>query len=165
MGSPINQRAVIVENYRQLAKHCREFIAFELGQVFAPFGAIYDLDIYEQLMRIDNCFGAKHSSLRRQPEWDRLALRDRSRKEFMVLTGNDLAIDMVMYGSDYLLGLSTFAPDAFALRDAYLARGRSTVLRTERRVAIPRLLRLPRADTGVQTRRGDVPAPARLAHQ
>jgi hypothetical protein len=24
---------------------------------------------------------------------------------------------MVMYGSDYLLGLSTFAPDAFALRD------------------------------------------------
>lgn len=35
----------------------------------------------------------------------------------MVFTGNDLAIDMVMYGSDYLLGLSTFAPDAFAVRD------------------------------------------------
>ena len=34
-----------------------------------------------------------------------------------MLTGNDLAIDMVMYGSDYLLGLSTFAPDLFALRD------------------------------------------------
>ena len=32
----------------------------------------------------------------------------------MVLTGNDLAIDMVMYGSDYLLGLSTFAPEEFA---------------------------------------------------
>ena len=35
-----------------------------------------------------------------------------------MLTGNDLAIDMVMYGSDYLLGLSTFAPDLFARRDA-----------------------------------------------
>ena len=33
------------------------------------------------------------------------------RPDFLVLTGNDLAIDMVMYGSDYLLGLSTFAPD------------------------------------------------------
>ncbi len=37
--------------------------------------------------------------------------------------GNDLAIDMVMYGSDYLLGLSTFAPDAFALRDHHWASG------------------------------------------
>ncbi|NMD24087.1 MAG: dihydrodipicolinate synthase family protein, partial [Actinobacteria bacterium] len=37
--------------------------------------------------------------------------------DFMVLTGNDLAIDMVMWGSDYLLGLSTFAPAEFALRD------------------------------------------------
>ena len=41
----------------------------------------------------------------------------------MVLTGNDLAIDMVMYGSDYLLGLSAFAPDAFARRDAYWRDG------------------------------------------
>jgi hypothetical protein len=44
-------------------------------------------------------------------------VRDRVRPEFRVFTGNDLAIDMVMYGSDYLLGLSTFAPEAFALRD------------------------------------------------
>jgi hypothetical protein len=40
-----------------------------------------------------------------------------------VYTGNDLAIDMVMYGSDYLLGLSTFAPDLFARRDALWAAG------------------------------------------
>ncbi|MFZ2441178.1 MAG: dihydrodipicolinate synthase family protein, partial [Ilumatobacteraceae bacterium] len=50
-------------------------------------------------------------------EWDRLRLRDELRPDFMVLTGNDLAIDMVMWGSDYLLGLSTFAPAEFALRD------------------------------------------------
>jgi len=40
-----------------------------------------------------------------------------------VLTGNDLAIDMVMYGSDYLLGLSTFAPAEFAARDRCWAEG------------------------------------------
>ena len=37
--------------------------------------------------------------------------------------GNDLAIDMVMYGSDYLLGLATFAPEAFARRDRYWQSG------------------------------------------
>ena len=31
--------------------------------------------------------------------------------------------DKVMYGSDYLLGLSTFAPDAFAARDAMRVDG------------------------------------------
>ena len=30
---------------------------------------------------------------------------------------------MVMYGSDYLLGISTFDPDAFALRDKWWAEG------------------------------------------
>ena len=74
-------------------------------------------------MEIPACIGAKHSSLERGPEWERLALRDRLRPEFLVLTGNDLAIDMVMYGSDYLLGLSTFAPDLFARRDAWWEAG------------------------------------------
>ena len=50
-------------------------------------------------------------------------LRDELRPDFRVFTGNDLAIDMVMYGSDYLLGLSTFAPDEFAKRDAAWAAG------------------------------------------
>jgi hypothetical protein len=52
-----------------------------------------------------------------------LELRDEVRPDFHVYTGNDLAIDMVMYGSDYLLGLSTFAPDLFAKRDAYWLAG------------------------------------------
>lgn len=107
----------VVQHYQTLSTYCDRFYAFELGTMFAPFGKIYSLDVYEQLIRIDNCLGAKHSSLSRMLEWQRLQLRDRVRPEFKVLTGNDLAIDMVMYGSDYLLGLSTFAPDAFALRD------------------------------------------------
>ncbi len=93
------------------------FIGFELGAMFVPYGRIPSLDAYEAMMGIHSCIGAKHSSLSRQLEWDRLALRDRVRPDFLVFTGNDLAIDMVMYGSDYLLGLSTFAPEEFALRD------------------------------------------------
>jgi dihydrodipicolinate synthase/N-acetylneuraminate lyase len=113
----------IVENYQSLSTSCDSFYAFELGTVFAPFGNIYSLNVYEQLMGIDNCLGAKHSSLSRDLEWQRLILRDQKRPDFKVLTGNDLAIDMVMYGSDYLLGLSTFAPDAFAARDAMWESG------------------------------------------
>ena len=93
------------------------FIAFELGPMFVSYGRIVGLDTYRRLLGIPECIGAKHSSLSRQLEWDRLRLRDELRPEFKVFTGNDLAIDMVMWGSDYLLGLSTFAPAEFALRD------------------------------------------------
>ncbi|GAB5443308.1 MAG: dihydrodipicolinate synthase family protein [Fuerstiella sp.] len=113
----------IVESYRQLSALCDRWIGFELGTVFLPFGRIYSLDVYHELMKINRCLGAKHSSLRRDLEWQRLALRDQHRPDFMVLTGNDLAIDMVMYGSDYLLGLSSFCPDLFALRDRMWAGG------------------------------------------
>lgn len=113
----------IVEAYSSLAADCQSFLFFELGKVFAPFGKIYSLEVYEQLMGIPNVIGAKHSSLKRELEWQRLTLRNKIRPEFKVFTGNDLAIDMVMYGSDYLLGLSTFAPDAFAARDAMWQSG------------------------------------------
>jgi dihydrodipicolinate synthase/N-acetylneuraminate lyase len=99
------------------------FIGFELGSMFVPYGRIPSLGAYEAMLGIESCVGAKHSSLSRQLEWDRLAVRDRVRPDFGVFTGNDLAIDMVMYGSDYLLGLSTFAPEAFAVRDRMWATG------------------------------------------
>ena len=91
--------------------------------MFAPFGKVYSLEVYQGLLGVPQCVGAKHSSLRREPEWRRLMLRDRVRPDFRVYTGNDLAIDMVTYGSDYLLGLSTFAPDLFARRDALWEAG------------------------------------------
>lgn len=100
-----------------LGSSCDRFIGFELGSMFVPYGRIRGLDAYDGLLGVEACIGAKHSSLSRQAEWDRLALRDRRRPDFRVYTGNDLAIDMVVYGSDYLLGLSTFAPDLFAARD------------------------------------------------
>ena len=113
----------IVEAYAQIGRHVDKFIAFELGAMFAPFGRIFTLESYEGLLNISQCIGAKHSSLSRELEWERLQLRDAVRPEFQVLTGNDLAIDMVMYGSDYLLGLAAFAPDAFACRDRLWADG------------------------------------------
>ncbi|MEM9367397.1 MAG: dihydrodipicolinate synthase family protein [Planctomycetota bacterium] len=113
----------IVASYRRMGEHAGEFLAFELGNMFAPFGKIYDLATYRGLMETEACTGAKHSSLRRDLEWQRLQLRDEVRPDFRVLTGNDLAIDMVMYGSDYLLGLSTFAPEAFAIRDRWWHEG------------------------------------------
>jgi hypothetical protein len=113
----------LIAAYADFGRIAPRFIAFELGTMFAPFGKIYDLTTYEGLLGIPQCIGAKHSSLKRQLEWERLALRDRIRPAFKVYTGNDLAIDMVMYGSDYLLGLSTFAPDYFAVRDRYWRAG------------------------------------------
>jgi hypothetical protein len=109
--------------YRTISARVDRFIGFELSPVFHPSGAIWDLATYKEVLHIDACVGAKHSSLTRQPEWERLRLRDAERPDFRVLTGNDLAIDMVMYGSDYLLGLSTFAPDLFAERDRLWADG------------------------------------------
>lgn len=115
--------AAWLDAHGQIASHLERFIGFELGPMFVPYGRIVSLDTYRGLLEIPQCIGAKHSSLDRQLEWDRLALRNEVRPDFMVLTGNDLAIDMVMYGSDYLLGLSTFAPDKFAERDRLWAKG------------------------------------------
>ena len=106
-----------VAAHEALGQRFDRFIGFELGPMFVPYGRIYSLSAYEALLDVRSCIGAKHSSLSRAAEWDRLALRDRVRPDFHVFTGNDLAIDMVCYGSDYLLGLSAFAPAAFADRD------------------------------------------------
>jgi dihydrodipicolinate synthase/N-acetylneuraminate lyase len=113
----------VVGAHATLATDVDAFLAFELSPVFTPAGRIYDLDTFAGLLDLPQCVGAKHSSLQRRLEWDRLALRDERRPDFRLYTGNDLAIDMVMYGSDYLLGLSSFAPDAFARRDAWWAAG------------------------------------------
>jgi dihydrodipicolinate synthase/N-acetylneuraminate lyase len=103
-------------------------LAFELSPVFAPHGEIWDDETFARILDIEALHGAKHSSLDRNRELARLEARDRTRPDFRVYTGNDLAIDMVAYGSDYLLGLATFAPDRFAERDRLLAAGDSGCL-------------------------------------
>ncbi|HET9305027.1 MAG TPA: dihydrodipicolinate synthase family protein [Candidatus Sulfotelmatobacter sp.] len=109
--------ARIAEIYRDICKDYPHVLAFELGSMFAPNGEIYDSESVRRLMDIPEIKGMKHSSLSRLVELERLALRDAHRPDFRIYTGNDLGINMIEYGSDYLLGLATFAPEKFAERD------------------------------------------------
>ena len=124
-GLTVGSDADMLGRYRLISRRVESFIGFELSIEFVPSGRVLGLDAYGELLQIPNCIGAKHSSLSRRLEWERLALRNRVRPEFHVFTGNDLAIDMVRYGSDWLLGLSTAAPEAFAKRDQWWAEGDS----------------------------------------
>lgn len=103
--------------YQAICKGFPHVLAFELGKMFAPNGEIFDEDTVRRLMDIPEIKGMKHSSLDRLTELQRLALRDRHRPDFRIYTGNDLGINMIEYGSDYLLGLATFCPERFAERD------------------------------------------------
>ncbi len=96
-------------------------LGFELSPRFAPHGEIWGDETFARIVEIPQLRGAKHSSLDRGTELRRLAARDAARPEFRVYTGNDLAADLVLYGSDYLLGLASFAPECFAARDRALA--------------------------------------------
>jgi 4-hydroxy-tetrahydrodipicolinate synthase len=111
------------ETYRQICRGFPRVLAFELGPMFAPNGEIFDEETVRRLMDIPELVGMKHSSLDRMVELGRLALRDAVRPEFRIYTGNDLGINMIEYGSDYLLGLATFAPEKFAERDRLWAAG------------------------------------------
>ena len=103
--------------YQLICRGYAHVIGFELGTMFAPNGEIYNEETVRGLMEIPELKGMKHSSLDRIIELERLALRDEVRPEFCIFTGNDLGINMIEYGSDYLLGLAGFAPERFAERD------------------------------------------------
>jgi len=107
------------EIYQQTCRGYPGVLAFELGQIFAPNGEIFDSETFSRLMDIPEILGLKHSSLDRLIELERLALRDVHRPDFHIYTGNDLGINMIEYGSDYLLGLATLAPEKFAERDLF----------------------------------------------
>jgi len=103
--------------YQAVCKGYSHVLGFELGSMFAPNGEIFDEDTVRRLMDIPELKGMKHSSLDRAIELSRLALRDSERPDFRIYTGNDLGVNMIEYGSDYLLGLATFCPERFAERD------------------------------------------------
>ena len=106
-----------VATYHAICKGYPQVLGFELSPRFAPNGEILDEVTVCGLMEIPELKGIKHSSLDRLLELERLALRDKHRPDFRIFTGNDLGINMIEYGSDYLLGLATFAPEKFAERD------------------------------------------------
>ena len=112
-----------VNAYRETCQGYSRVLGFELGKMFAPNGEIFDEETFRGLLDIEGLKGAKHSSLDRLTELRRLEIRDQRRPDFRIYTGNDLGIDMIEYGSDYLLGLATFAPEKFAERDRLWAAG------------------------------------------
>lgn len=113
----------IVDLYAKVCEGYESVIGFELGSMFAPNGMIFDEETIRGLMEIPALKGIKHSSLDRGIELRRLQIKEEIRPDFKIFTGNDLAIDMTEYGSDYLLGLATFCPELFALRDKYWLEG------------------------------------------
>ena len=115
--------AEIAEAYRDICRDYPHVMAFELGSMFAPNGEIWNAETVRRLMDIPEIKGMKHSSLDRLLELERLALRDANRPDVRIYTGNDLGINMIEYGSEYLLGLAAFAPEKFAARDRLWAAG------------------------------------------
>ena len=113
----------IVDLYAKACEGYESVIGFELGSMFAPNGMIFDDETIRGLMGIPALKGIKHSSLDRGVELRRLEIRNEIRPDFKIFTGNDLAIDMTEYGSDYLLGLAAFCPELFAQRDKYWLDG------------------------------------------
>src|SRR5215475_8720740 len=113
-GKPPQEKAAV---YQAVCKGYDQVLAFELGAMFAPNGEIFDQETVRRLMDIPELKGMKHSSLDRTIELSRLDLRDSARPDFRIYTGNDLGINMIEFGSEYLLGLATFCPERFAQRD------------------------------------------------
>lgn len=113
----------IVKLYAEVCAGYDAVLGFELGKMFAPNGMIFSEEVVRGLMTIPELKGMKHSSLSRGAELERLALRDELRPDFRIYTGNDLGIDMIEYGSDYLLGLAAFCPEKFAERDRLWLEG------------------------------------------
>ena len=116
--------AEIAGAYREICRGYDHVLAFELGSMFAPNGEVWNSETVRHLMDIPEIKGMKHSSLDRILEFERLALRDAHRPDFRIYTGNDLGINMIEYGSDYLLGLAAFAPEKFAERDRLWEAGK-----------------------------------------
>jgi dihydrodipicolinate synthase/N-acetylneuraminate lyase len=113
-GKPDRDKVAV---YRAACRGYDSVLGFELGRMFAPNGEIFSEAALRGLLEIPELKGIKHSSLDRMTELGRLALRDALRPDLRIYTGNDLGIDMIEYGSDYLLGLAAFAPERFAERD------------------------------------------------
>ncbi len=118
----------LITLFHEISEATERFVAFELGAVFNPHGRMFSDRVLISLMDLPQCCGLKHSSLDRATELARLDLRDRVRPDFTIYSGNDWAADMIEFGSDYLLGLSTFAPELFRARDQTWEEGRAEYL-------------------------------------
>ena len=157
--------AELAEAYRHICRDYPHVLAFELGSMFAPNGEIWNLETVRRLMDIPEIKGMKHSSLDRLLEFERLTLRDAHRPDFRIYTGNDLGINMIEYGSDYLLGLAAFAPEKFAERDRLWEAADPDYYASFRRFAVSGKCGFSLPRSGVQTFCRSVPKSDRTDSQ
>lgn len=109
--------------FDSLTDDANAVIAFEADPQVISAGKVYSSEVIRELMQFPHVIGLRHSSMNRRLEWERLSLRDEVRPDFKIYSGNDIALDMVIYGSDYFLSVSACSPEAFALRDLHWKNG------------------------------------------
>jgi len=99
------------------------FYVADLDATATPYGPARSMDAYVGLLRNQACAGIVHGSMSRLAELDRMHRHAGLRPDFHVLSMNERAVDMAIYGSDYLLFTAGMAPDLFVRRDRMWADG------------------------------------------
>ncbi|MEO5820037.1 MAG: hypothetical protein ABIT71_05990, partial [Vicinamibacteraceae bacterium] len=103
--------------WRQATSGHRGVLVIEMADAFEAPAPLYSTGVVTRLLDIPSLGGLVHASLDRGAEWARIEARDAARPDFRIYSGHERALDMVAYGSDYLLGTAGCAPEAFAARD------------------------------------------------
>lgn len=107
----------------EVGRSVDRFYVADLGPALGPYGPARSMDAYIGLLRNQACAGIVHGSLSRLAELDRMHRHAGLRPDFHVLSMNERAVDMAVYGSDYLLLTAGMAPDLFVRRDRLWAEG------------------------------------------
>ena len=109
--------------WRQATAGHRGVLVIEMAPVFGAPAPLYTPDVVTRILDIASLGGLVHASLDRGTEWARVEARDVARPDFRIYSGHERALDMVAYGSDYLLATAGCAPEAFAARDRAWRQG------------------------------------------
>ena len=109
--------------WRQATAGHRGVLVIEMAAAFDAPAPLYAADVVTRILDIASLGGLVHASLDRGAEWARVEARDVARPDFRIYSGHERALDMVAYGSDYLLATAGCAPEAFAARDRAWRQG------------------------------------------
>ncbi len=113
----------IAHLWRQATAGHRGVLVIEMAAAFGAPAPLYSADVVTRILDIASLGGLVHASLDRGVEWARIEARDVARPDFRIYSGHERALDMVAYGSDYLLATAGCAPEAFAARDRAWRQG------------------------------------------
>lgn len=107
----------------QIGRNCDRFMVAEVDPKRAPTGKERSFDSYVGLLRNKTCVGVTHASMSRIAEWTRLHRQPSLRSDFLIYSANERAVDMAIYGSNYMLVAASMVPELYARRDRLWAEG------------------------------------------